>query len=100
MAAKAAAFLKDNVPEKAFPAFQTKDNKWHDRDLYVFVEESTGMMVSHGTNPGLIGKWRCSSKSLGHSGSISHMGKIIYPRLPRPLKLIPCILNFLREMDN
>ena len=56
MATKAAAFLKDNGPEKAFPVFQAKDNEWHDRDLYVFVQDSKGIMVSHGTNPGLIGK--------------------------------------------
>jgi hypothetical protein len=56
MATKAAAFLKDNGPEKAFPAFQAKDSEWHDRDLYVFVEDSRGMMVSHGTNASLIGK--------------------------------------------
>jgi signal transduction histidine kinase len=56
MATKAAAFLKDNGAEKAFPAFQAKEGEWHDRDLYVFVEDSKGMMVSHGTNPGLIGK--------------------------------------------
>lgn len=56
MATKAAAFLKDNGAEKAFPAFQAKGGEWHDRDLYVFVEDSKGLMVSHGTNPGLIGK--------------------------------------------
>ncbi len=57
MAVKAAAFLKDSGPEKAFPAFQAKDNNdWHDRDLYVFVQDSRGMMMSHGTNPALIGK--------------------------------------------
>ncbi len=57
MASKAAAFLKDNGPDKAFPAFQAKDNAdWHDRDLYVFVQDNKGMMMSHGTNAALIGK--------------------------------------------
>jgi signal transduction histidine kinase len=56
MAIKAADFLKANGPEKAFATFQTKDGPFHDRDLYVFVEDSNGIMVSHGTNPGLIGK--------------------------------------------
>jgi signal transduction histidine kinase len=57
MATKAAAYLKDSGPEKAFPAFQAKDNAdWHDRDLYVFVQDSKGTMVSHGTNGALIGK--------------------------------------------
>lgn len=48
MAVKAALFLKDNGSEKAFPAFQAKDNEWHDRDLYVFVRDSKRTMVSHG----------------------------------------------------
>jgi len=56
MAIKAAEFLRANGPEKAFAAFQAKDEQFHDRDLYVFVEDSNGIMVSHGTNPGLIGK--------------------------------------------
>jgi signal transduction histidine kinase len=56
MAIKAAEFLKANGPEKSFAAFQAKEGPFHDRDLYVFVEDSDGIMVSHGTNPGLIGK--------------------------------------------
>ncbi len=56
MAEKAAAYLKSNGPEKSFAAFQAKEGDFHDRDLYVFVEDSHGVMVSHGTNPGLIGK--------------------------------------------
>ena len=57
MATKAAAYLKSAGPEKAFPEFDAKDNStWHDRDLYVTVEDDKGVMVAHGTNPGLIGK--------------------------------------------
>jgi hypothetical protein len=56
MSVKAAAFLKENGPEKAFPAFQAKEGAWHDRDLYVFVQDGKSVMVSHGTNPALIGK--------------------------------------------
>jgi len=56
MAIKAADYLKANGPEKSFAAFQEKGGPFHDRDLYVFVEDSKGTMVSHGTNPGLIGK--------------------------------------------
>jgi cytochrome c len=55
MSIKAAAFLKDNGPEKAFPAFE-KDAAWHDRDLYVFVQDSKLVMMSHGVNHALIGK--------------------------------------------
>jgi cytochrome c len=56
MAIKAADYLKSVGPEKAFPEFDAKDGPWHDRDLYVTVEDSKGVMVAHGTNPGLIGK--------------------------------------------
>jgi signal transduction histidine kinase len=57
MAIKAAEYLKSAGTEKAFAEFDAKDNStWHDRDLYVTVQDSNGVMVAHGTNPGLIGK--------------------------------------------
>ena len=56
MAIKAAEFLKSAGPEKAFAEFDAKDGRWHDRDLYVLVEDSKAVMVAHGTNAGLIGK--------------------------------------------
>src|ERR1700744_5648341 len=56
MAIKAADYLKSVGPDKAFPEFDAKNGPWHDRDLYVTVEDSKGVMVAHGTNPGLIGK--------------------------------------------
>jgi cytochrome c len=56
MAIKAAEHLKSVGPEKAFPDFDSKGGPWHDRDLYVTVQDSNGVMVAHGTNPGLIGK--------------------------------------------
>jgi cytochrome c len=57
LAIKAADYLKANGPEKAYPAFEAKDNAtFHDRDLYVYVMSPEGKMLSHGTNPGLIGK--------------------------------------------
>ena len=40
MAVKAAEYLKANGPEKAFPEFSAKDGPWHDRDLYVTVQDS------------------------------------------------------------
>jgi hypothetical protein len=56
MAIKAAEYLKSAGPEKALPEFNAKDGPWHDRDLFVAVLDSKGMMVAHGTNPGLIGR--------------------------------------------
>ena len=56
MAVKAAAYLQSAGPEKAFPEFDAKDGPWRDRDLYVTVQNRQGVMVAHGTNPGLIGR--------------------------------------------
>ena len=52
MAIKAAEYLKSVGPEKAFAEFDAKDGPWHDRDLYVTVQDSKGVMVAHGTNRG------------------------------------------------
>jgi hypothetical protein len=56
LAIKAADYLKAVGPDKALPEFSLKGGPWHDRDLYVTVEDSKGVMVAHGTNPGLIGR--------------------------------------------
>ena len=55
MAIKAAAFLKQVGPEKAFAAFN-QDPAWHDRDLYVFVQDDNYTVRAHGTLPNLIGR--------------------------------------------
>jgi cytochrome c len=56
MAIKAADYLKAAGPAKALAEFNAKDGPWHDRDLYVFVDDINGVMVANGNNPGLIGK--------------------------------------------
>ena len=56
MAIRAADLLKDKGPAQAFPAFNDKAGAFHDRDLYVFVYDSSGHAVAHGLNPALIGK--------------------------------------------
>jgi cytochrome c len=56
LAEKAAAFLKSNGPEKAFPAFQAKDGGFQDRDLYVTVADPSGTMLVNGGMPSLVGK--------------------------------------------
>lgn len=56
LAIKAAEYLKAVGPDTAFAAFDAKTGPWHDRDLYVTVQDSKGVMLAHGTNPGLIGK--------------------------------------------
>ncbi|MBR0778531.1 cache domain-containing protein [Bradyrhizobium diazoefficiens] len=57
MALKAADYLKANGPEKSFALFQTKDEPtFHDRDLYVYVLDNGGKVLSHGVSAPLIGK--------------------------------------------
>jgi hypothetical protein len=56
LAIKAAEYLKTVGPEKALPEFSAKEGPWHDRDLYVVVQDSKGVIVAHGTNSGLIGR--------------------------------------------
>src|SRR4051812_18894501 len=45
MAIKAAEYLKSVGPEKALPAFTAKEGPWHDRDLYVTVEDADGILL-------------------------------------------------------
>jgi hypothetical protein len=56
MAVKAAEYLKSVGPDKAFAEFSAKDGPWHDRDLYVSVQDSKGVMLAHGDSQALIGK--------------------------------------------
>jgi len=56
MSLRAADFLRQEGPEKAFPVFNAKDGPFHDRDLYVMVYDNNGQNVSHGANAALIGK--------------------------------------------
>jgi hypothetical protein len=56
MAIKAGAFLKANGPEKAFAAINDKAGPFRDRDLYVFVHDTSGLVKAHGGNAALIGK--------------------------------------------
>jgi cytochrome c len=54
MAIRAAEYLKKVGPKAAFPAFNT-GGEWHDRDLYVFVFDHTGMLRASGEFRGQIG---------------------------------------------
>lgn len=56
MALKAAAYLKEVGPTTALAAFNAKDGPWHDRDLYVTVQDNKGVMVANGSNAGLVGR--------------------------------------------
>jgi cytochrome c len=55
LCAKAAAYLKENGPDKAFAAFNDPHGPFVDRDLYVFVRSLDGNTVAHGANMHMIG---------------------------------------------
>jgi len=56
MVGKAVAFYEANGQAKAFQAFNDPKGKFVDRDLYIYVMDMNGKVLSHGTNPKLIGK--------------------------------------------
>jgi len=55
MAIRAANYLAKVGPEKAFPTFNT-GSRWHDRDLYVFVYDHTGVLKASGAFQIMIGQ--------------------------------------------
>lgn len=56
MAMKAAEFLHTVGADKAFAEFSAKGSVWHDRDLYVSVENTQSVLMAHGANPALVGR--------------------------------------------
>ncbi len=56
MALKAAQYLRDVGPDTAYAAFNAKDGPWHDRDLYVVVQDDQFTVRAHGAIPALIGR--------------------------------------------
>jgi signal transduction histidine kinase len=53
---KAVAYLKASGKDKAFPAFDDLKGQFVKEDLYIYVLDPTGTVVSHGANHALIGK--------------------------------------------
>jgi cytochrome c len=53
---KAVAYLKANGKDKAFAAFDDLKGQFVKDDLYIYVLDPTGTVVSHGANHALIGK--------------------------------------------
>ncbi len=56
MVGKAVAYLNANGQAKAFAEFDNSRGKFVDRDLYIWVSDLKGKVVSHGVNAKLIGK--------------------------------------------
>jgi cytochrome c len=53
---KGMAYLKANGAEKSYAAFNEPQGAFVDRDLYLFVFDMSGKMLSHGANKKLIDK--------------------------------------------
>lgn len=56
MVEKAIAFYKDVGREAALAEFNNNKGKFVDRDLYVFICDTDGMVIAHGINRGLVNK--------------------------------------------
>jgi cytochrome c len=56
MAEKAAVYLKKYGPEKTFAAVEDRSGQFREGDLYVFVHDTTGLVVAHGGYATLKGK--------------------------------------------
>lgn len=50
------AHIKSVGIDKAAEDFSNKDGKWHEKDLYVFLQKFDGNTMAHGGNKGLVGK--------------------------------------------
>jgi signal transduction histidine kinase len=53
---KAVTYLKANGKDKAFAAFNDKKGAFVNKDLYIFVLDLNGKVISHGANEKLIGR--------------------------------------------
>ena len=56
MVKKAQAYLKTNGREKTFTEINKKDGPFTDRDLYLVVYGTDGVVRAHGANAKMIGK--------------------------------------------
>jgi cytochrome c len=66
-------FAKDGL-EATFAAVDDKSNaEFHDRDLYPFIYDLTGLNVAHGARPALVGKNLASLKDQNGTYLIQEM---------------------------
>jgi cytochrome c len=56
MVRKASAYLKANGREKGFAEISNKQGQFNDRDLYIVVYGTDGVVRAHGANARMIGK--------------------------------------------
>lgn len=56
MVKKAITAIKSEGAQKAYEAFTSKAEAFHDRDLYIVVYDSTGKCLAHGANTKQVGK--------------------------------------------
>lgn len=53
---KGIAYLKANGAEKTYAAISEPKGQFFDKDLYLFIFDTSGKALAHGANPKLIGK--------------------------------------------
>lgn len=61
---RAAEYIRQAGPDAAFAAINDKAGPFHDGGLYVFVHDTSGMVLAHGGFPSYIGKSTIWAKDL------------------------------------
>jgi hypothetical protein len=56
MVDKAVAFYKANGKDKAVEAFNAPTGQFVKGELFIFMQDLSGVMLAHGANPALVGK--------------------------------------------
>ena len=74
---KAIAFYKAEGKEKAFAAFANPSGGFQVKDLYIFVQDTKGMMLAHGKNVGLNGKDLSGLKDSDGKLFVAEMMKLV-----------------------
>ena len=62
MAERAAAYITQVGPEKAFADFTRADGGFNQGELYVFCYDHDGVNKAHGANAAFVGKIFCTSR--------------------------------------
>lgn len=56
MVLKAVQYMKENGPEKTFAAVMDPNGGFHNKDIYVFIHDTTGLVKAHGGFPAYVGR--------------------------------------------
>lgn len=82
MVKKALTYLKSNGRDKTFAEISKKDGQFVDRDLYLVVYGSDGVVRAHGANTKMIGKNLMELKDVDGKAFVKERVEMAKARLP------------------